>query len=920
MKSTGVLANNLITIRQRIQAGTLKAFNHKRVLNWCRKISLDPTATTNVKQEAAHLRREVLGLSANQILSPVDSVMLLLAKADGRTAKLRQMLREVPKTATETPTPPPPPTAKPVNLPFFEQPDAVFVSPDGKAALATNVGPKRANNEDAGHYEEVAGKRVMALADGMGGHGHGEAASRIAISTFFEAIRQGGQSILSTMLSVHNRIKAEVPASPGRAPGTTFVAAIVDEAKNILQVVQIGDSRTKAVTEDGGIGLSKDHGLRWATYAKQARPPFADSFIDDIDVKPIVQDPIISALGLTMGEKADPRIPDKIRHIAVRLKPSAENTKLLLYTDGARGGVTEAEITSIVRREESLGANVEGLIARAYQTTTDNVTVGALLLEGLELDYNTMVEYRTSDEDKGTMIKLVQGQPCGTIDLRALFPGSEITAFSQNKFFYDGGHFALYTHKGGPRTKYPKTNEDSLGYAKVKTPNGAEFEVYVVSDGVGGHGHGEAASRIVVESFISAIKEDVTVLEATLAAQSEVRKKLSGTPGDPGATLAAAVVDKQNNKLYTVQVGDARVKMIDSQREAFLSVDHGLAIGNFFPGLRPGLSDRQWEDILRQTAQKISAMGLEPNSPTANALGSNVIISCIGGPALRKDDAPPPSKIRILEIPLVSNGAKTNIVLSSDGVNDGVSEEAVTTSARSKNTPADIAKDIVEQALPTSGDNISVVTIDLPYALDLAKMIEYASAAQDPWTLEIYAGGSLTAKTISLKPQEAAPAPTPAPAQPQQVIIPAPRQENARAVSFEEILASALNITVPAFNSLALTYLFKLLTDRRITDQNMQFHLLGILKAKLADSNQRREILALRGKLFKAGATKRGLKIFWGWWIPQEVTRISQGTLAPDVARQSARFLTQNFSWELSSLAVEEPGQAVATIRDLAKK
>lgn len=111
-------------------------------------------------------------------------------------------------------------------------------------AARTDQGLVRSNNEDS----VFAGDRLLVIADGMGGHAHGEDASRLAVAAFvplddlplgadmrrplFEATRQGNRDIAEMV---------EAGGDEYEGMGTTLTALLFDGATAAL--CHVGDSR-----------------------------------------------------------------------------------------------------------------------------------------------------------------------------------------------------------------------------------------------------------------------------------------------------------------------------------------------------------------------------------------------------------------------------------------------------------------------------------------------------------------------------------------------------------------------------------------------------------------------------------------------------------------------------------------------------
>ena len=151
------------------------------------------------------------------------------------------------------------------------------------AGAATDAGRAREQNEDAVRLADPGGPDVarhgylVAVADGMGGHQHGEVASQLAIETLFAtfyaedgaADPNAGEKLRRGFRLANERIAAEAreasaagdgqPGQPGRSMGTTMVAvAIVDDQ---LTVANVGDSRAYLLRAEAATQITQDHSL-----------------------------------------------------------------------------------------------------------------------------------------------------------------------------------------------------------------------------------------------------------------------------------------------------------------------------------------------------------------------------------------------------------------------------------------------------------------------------------------------------------------------------------------------------------------------------------------------------------------------------------------------------------------------------------
>ena len=139
---------------------------------------------------------------------------------------------------------------------------------------STDVGLLRTHNEDC--FAVSDRDQLYVLADGMGGHNHGEVASRIAVSSIFEFISQSddndgtlplnydsslnehSNSLKRSIHTAHDRVlKAIREDGSLLGMGTTVVTAL--RKSNILTIAHVGDSRGYRLRHGHLELLTQDH-------------------------------------------------------------------------------------------------------------------------------------------------------------------------------------------------------------------------------------------------------------------------------------------------------------------------------------------------------------------------------------------------------------------------------------------------------------------------------------------------------------------------------------------------------------------------------------------------------------------------------------------------------------------------------------
>ena len=246
------------------------------------------------------------------------------------------------------------------------------------AALASHVGRVRKHNEDAG----LVLPRLVAVADGMGGHAAGEVASGLAV----DALRPLGSSdelrpreVLDGVLTANRAIlesAAQHPEQTGMATTLAGLAQVVVGGSAHWAAFNIGDSRVYRVVDGRLTQVSQDHS----------------------EVAELV------SLGLLTPEEA---LISPARNIVTRclgrdplepvdswVFPPHAGERFLLCTDGLTNELRDPAIARILLDGDDPQAIADRLVEAAVESGgRDNVTVVVVLgspdLGADELDEET---------------------------------------------------------------------------------------------------------------------------------------------------------------------------------------------------------------------------------------------------------------------------------------------------------------------------------------------------------------------------------------------------------------------------------------------------------------------------------------------------------------------------------------------------
>lgn len=230
--------------------------------------------------------------------------------------------------------------------------------------FATDKGKSRASNQDAGYAS--AEDRLLAVADGLGGHSGGAEASNIAVSSLLASASDQKVELqsLGAMLEEANRkiieVAGEVPELAGM--GTTMTVAFIREGKALIG--HVGDSRAYLVREGEARRLTSDHSLAGQLLSSGVLKA------EDVSGHP-GRHAVIKCLGAC--DKLEPEL------VEVALMP---DDVLVLCTDGFWDQINDLEIAERFSQTADMMTVCEDMTRLAnIRGGGDNITVVAALLE-----------------------------------------------------------------------------------------------------------------------------------------------------------------------------------------------------------------------------------------------------------------------------------------------------------------------------------------------------------------------------------------------------------------------------------------------------------------------------------------------------------------------------------------------------------
>ncbi len=226
------------------------------------------------------------------------------------------------------------------------------------------VGRKNTQEDEFWISEKKHGQQLFLVADGVGGHGNGDFASKQTIAVFRQAfdgetqIEDIPNFLKNNALKAAETVLQKAEENPRfKNCGTTLTGFFIHQSH--FYVINIGDSRVYQLTNNELTRLSKDH--------SKVQRLIDAGILTEAEAK---QHPERNIMTSAIGQP--------LRMLAVDVSKKQQllpNTVLMACSDGVHDGLKDTEIEHIIRQATVASKISETLVHSAYEAgSTDNIT------------------------------------------------------------------------------------------------------------------------------------------------------------------------------------------------------------------------------------------------------------------------------------------------------------------------------------------------------------------------------------------------------------------------------------------------------------------------------------------------------------------------------------------------------------------
>jgi PPM family protein phosphatase len=241
-----------------------------------------------------------------------------------------------------------------------------------RAAMATDTGRQRPNNEDRVYVDEARG--IFIVVDGVGGHAAGEKAAEIAVEVIprqLEALNGSAEARVRGAIAAANNEIFEVARQHDEWLGMACVLTLAVAEEDKITVGHVGDSRLYLVWNGAVKKLTSDHS-----------PVGEQEDHGELTEQQAMEHPRRNEVFRDVGSR--PHEPDDDEFIQTKSFPLHPEAAILLCSDGLSDVLTSAEIGAIVEQYDGEPARIAQLLVDAANEAGGKDNVSVIFVAGSE--------------------------------------------------------------------------------------------------------------------------------------------------------------------------------------------------------------------------------------------------------------------------------------------------------------------------------------------------------------------------------------------------------------------------------------------------------------------------------------------------------------------------------------------------------
>lgn len=221
-----------------------------------------------------------------------------------------------------------------------------------------------------------------------------------------------------------------------------------------------------------------------------------------------------------------------------------------------------------------------------------------------------------------------------------------------------------------------KSNQDVILIEKL----GAELDIFLLADGMGGYKNGEYAANFIVTHLYDLIRNEKSFNESSIqSAIDEVTRSLAKENEDQGLNMGATLggIIRSNNVFHCFWVGDVKIFHIRDKKIIYESIEHNLK-----------------NELIKNKVFVESNNAKKYNHVVTRSIHNDI------------------SKSKIDYMCILDFNQDDYLMLTSDGVTDILSNYELLEILYSKSEMSEVLSELNDRLVKSANDNFSLILIN----------------------------------------------------------------------------------------------------------------------------------------------------------------------------------------------------------------